>query len=59
MGHGDVTGIDIATWLGHDPALALVTADLAAWEAAHPCECEGLCECDDGASERDTGAGGG
>ena len=39
--------------------MALVTADLAAWEAAHPCECEGLCECDDGASERDTGAGGG
>jgi hypothetical protein len=34
--------------LAADPALALATADLDEWRAAHPCECEGgLCECED------------
>jgi hypothetical protein len=46
--HGETTGeVDVETWLGDDPALALVTADLHAWMLAHPCECEGLCTCED------------
>jgi hypothetical protein len=45
-GHGSSRGVDETTWLGDDPALALVTGDLDAWLAAHPCTCEGLCVCD-------------
>lgn len=39
--------VHLETWLGADPALALVTADLKAYSDAHPCECEALCECED------------
>jgi hypothetical protein len=41
--------LDLTVWLGADPALALVTADLPAWLAAHPCDCEASCDCDDDA----------
>jgi hypothetical protein len=44
--HGETTGVDMAVWLGDDPDLAMVTADLHSWAAAHPCECEALCECE-------------
>lgn len=47
MRHGEVSGdIDQATFLGDDPALALVTASMDDWLAAHPCECDALCACD-------------
>lgn len=46
-GHGSVPGVDLAVWLGDDPDLAMVNADLVAWSAAHPCECEALCTCDE------------
>lgn len=45
-GHGAPRGADLSTWLGPDPPLALVTADLDAYMAAHPCDCEAVCECD-------------
>jgi len=45
--HGAATPVDLTTWLGDDPHLALVTADMSEWLAAHPCNCDGLCECDD------------
>ena len=45
--HGETPGLDVAVWLGPDPELALVHADMAAWSEAHPCECEALCECDE------------
>ena len=45
-GHGSARGVDETAWLGDDPALAMVTGDLDAWLAAHPCSCDGLCECD-------------
>ena len=43
--HGGTPGMDLHVWLGDDPQLALVTADMAAWDDAHPCECDALCEC--------------
>jgi hypothetical protein len=43
--HGDTPGVDLNVWLGDDPELALVTADMDAWDEAHPCECDALCEC--------------
>ena len=40
MRHGETTrDVDAGTFLGHDPGLALVHADLSAWAAAHPCNC--------------------
>lgn len=46
--HGQpVAGVDLEVWLGDDPALALVHADMHAWSLAHPCECEALCTCDE------------
>jgi hypothetical protein len=46
--HGETTGVtDPELLLGDDPDLANVFADLAAWQLAHPCDCEALCECDD------------
>ena len=45
--HGAPRPIDLTTWLGDDPHLALVTADMSEWLAAHPCECEALCRCDE------------
>ena len=47
MSHGAPETIDTATWLGPDPALALVTADMTAWLAANPCSCAAGCECDE------------
>jgi hypothetical protein len=48
--HGEPTeGVDEAVFFGPDPELALVTADLSAWDAAHPCEGDALCTCDDDA----------
>lgn len=43
--HGAAKRVDLAAWLGDDPALGLVTADARAWDAAHPCDCEALCTC--------------
>lgn len=45
MRHGDGTTVDVETFLGDDPALALVTAPLH-----DKCDggCDGLCECDEG-----------
>lgn len=35
-------------WLGDDPDLALVHADMGAWLDARPeCKCPALCVCDD------------
>jgi hypothetical protein len=48
MNHGETAGVNVAVWVGPDPDLALVAADLHAWAVAHPCECEALCECDRG-----------
>ena len=45
--HGDTTGVNLSAWLGSDPDLALVEADMGAWHDAHPCECEALCECEE------------
>jgi hypothetical protein len=39
--------VDEQTFLGDDPALALVTANMHAWLEAHPCDCEALCVCDE------------
>jgi hypothetical protein len=39
VSHGAPSEVDPATFLGDDPALA-----------AHPCECEALCTCDDEAA---------
>lgn len=46
-GHGDSHSLDLDVWLGPDPELALVTADMDAWAEAHPCTCPALCECGD------------
>jgi hypothetical protein len=35
----------LAVWVGDDPDLALVHADMAAWAEAHPCDCHALCRC--------------
>ncbi len=32
--------------LADDPDLHMVTADPAAYDQAHPCDCDGLCECE-------------
>lgn len=47
--HGDSQQEEfpLEVWLGDDPELALVHADMDAWMDAHPCECESLCECED------------
>ena len=34
-------------WLGDDPDVALVVADMDVWADAHPCDCEALCECEE------------
>lgn len=36
----------LAVFLGPDPELSLVVADLDAWHEAHPCSCPALCECE-------------
>jgi hypothetical protein len=48
--HGAPSPIDAAVYLGPDPELALVTADMHAWASAHPCRCgedAGLCLCNE------------
>jgi hypothetical protein len=50
--HGDTPGVDLAVFLGPDPELALVLADLGSWAEAHPCECEAMCECGEDGSPR-------
>jgi len=45
-GHWSSVGIDETVWLGDDPDLALVGADMDVWLEAHPCSCDGICECD-------------
>ena len=48
MRHGEVSGtVDPVVFLGGDPSLAMVAADMEAWVAAHPCDCEALCTCDE------------
>jgi hypothetical protein len=47
--HGDPAPVPIDMLLGDDPDLWLVTADMGAWSAAHPCGCDALCECDQAA----------
>ncbi len=32
--------------LAGDPDLHMITADPAAYDRAHPCDCEALCDCD-------------
>jgi hypothetical protein len=45
--HGEPQeGVPVDVWLGDDPDLAMVNADMAAWDEAHPCDCHALCECD-------------
>ncbi len=48
--HGDPAPVDLSVFLGPDPELALVTADMGVWAEAHPCDCEALCVCDEVAS---------
>lgn len=52
-GHGQPPreSFPMDTWLSDDPDMALVHADMEAWDLAHPCDCPALCECgeqDDG-----------
>ncbi len=46
--HGYACPNPEADWiamLADDPDLHLITSDAAAYDRAHPCECEGVCEC--------------
>ncbi len=45
--HGQIEPVDLPTFFGQDPELAMIRADPVAWALAHPCECEDLCTCDD------------
>lgn len=45
MTHGAPSLVPVEALLSDDPELALVTADMDVWAAAHPCVCEALCEC--------------
>jgi hypothetical protein len=45
--HGGPLPVPPEAALSDDPDLWLVLADMAAWSAAHPCECEALCTCDE------------
>lgn len=50
MSHGEPNALDVEEalmMLDVDPDLAMVVADHRAWLAAHPCECEGTCVCDE------------
>lgn len=40
----------LPVFLGDDPDLALVHADMSAWADAHPCRCtddDGVCRCEE------------
>ena len=43
--HGAPIGVDETT-VPQDFDLAMVGGDMYAWLEAHPCECEGICECE-------------
>ncbi len=43
--HGATTPAPLEALTADDPDLYLVTADPAAWQEAHPCECEAECRC--------------
>jgi hypothetical protein len=45
--HGAVRGVNPHVYLGPDPELSMVDADMGAWLDAHPCACLGLCVCDE------------
>lgn len=46
-GHGaQSVEVPVEVWMGDDPELALVQADMHVWSEAHPCECEALCVCE-------------
>ena len=45
--HGAPLGdFPLETWLSEDSDLAYVVVSLEAWLDAHPCECDGVCECE-------------
>ena len=44
--HGGSAPIPLEAAVADDPDLWLVFGDPVAWDQAHPCECEALCECD-------------
>lgn len=47
MKHGEYDDeFPIAVFLGPDPELALVHADMDAWLEAHPCDCDAKCTCE-------------
>lgn len=43
----DASPVSPEAALADDPELWLVLANLSVWAAAHPCECEALCTCDE------------
>lgn len=46
-GHGDPRPVPVEALLDEvDPDLWLARADAQAWEDAHPCECDAMCECE-------------
>ena len=45
--HGATIPVPPEACLADDPELWLVNADLVVWGLAHPCECDGVCECED------------
>ncbi len=45
--HAAVEPVPVEAALADDPDLYLVHADPDVWRAAHPCDCEALCECDE------------
>jgi len=47
MRHGGPCPVPVEALTAPDPDLYLVNADMSVWLAAHPCSCEGLCECGD------------
>src|SRR6266498_2765359 len=47
MRHGGPCPVPVEVLTAPDPDLYLVNADMSVWLAAHPCSCEGLCECGD------------
>lgn len=44
--HGDPAAPQLPPTDSRDPYIYLVDADMHTWLMANPCECEGLCECD-------------
>ena len=46
--------VPLDVYLGDDPDLAMVEADMDTWMDAHPCDCEALCVCDSAADSKDS-----